>query len=69
MVKGTYIKDKKMMKLFLQIIISRPRLFGKFMAAEMLVAYCDKSCDSREISYSKKNKHMMEKYAAEYFFH
>lgn len=31
------------------ICVSRPRRFGKSIAAEMLVAYYDKSCDSREI--------------------
>ena len=29
--------------------VSRPRRFGKSITAEMLVAYYDKSCDSREI--------------------
>lgn len=28
--------------------ISRPRRFGKSIAAEMLVAYYDKSCDSKD---------------------
>lgn len=31
------------------ICISRPRRFGKSMAANMLAAYYDKSCDSREL--------------------
>ena len=31
------------------ICISRPRRFGKSIAAEMLVAYYDKSCDSKEL--------------------
>lgn len=31
------------------LCVSRPRRFGKSMAAEMLVAYYDKSCDSREL--------------------
>ena len=29
--------------------VSRPRRFGKSMAAQMLYAYYDKSCDSREL--------------------
>ncbi len=29
--------------------VSRPRRFGKSMAADMLVAYYSKSCDSREV--------------------
>ncbi|MGN0153991.1 MAG: AAA family ATPase [Lachnospiraceae bacterium] len=31
------------------ICVSRPRRFGKSITAEMLVAYYDKSCDSREL--------------------
>ena len=31
------------------ICVSRPRRFGKSMAANMLVAYYDKSCDSKEL--------------------
>lgn len=31
------------------ICVSRPRRFGKSMAARMLAAYYDKSCDSREL--------------------
>lgn len=31
------------------ICVSRPRRFGKSMAADMLVAYYSKGCDSREI--------------------
>ena len=31
------------------VCVSRPRRFGKSMAAEMLVAYYDKSCDSKEM--------------------
>ena len=31
------------------ICISRPRRFGKSMAANMLAAYYDRSCDSREL--------------------
>ena len=30
-------------------LITRPRRFGKSMAADMLVAYYGKGCDSREI--------------------
>ena len=32
-----------------RICVSRPRRFGKSMAAEMLSAYYDKSCDSEEL--------------------
>lgn len=31
------------------ICVSRPRRFGKSIAAEMMVAYYDKSCDSKEL--------------------
>ena len=31
------------------LCVSRPRRFGKSMAAAMLSAYYDKSCDSREL--------------------
>ena len=31
------------------ICVSRPRRFGKSMAANMLVAYYDKNCDSKEL--------------------
>ena len=31
------------------ICVSRPRRFGKSMAANMLAAYYDKSCDSRKL--------------------
>ncbi len=31
------------------ICVSRPRRFGKSIAAQMLCAYYDKSCDSREL--------------------
>lgn len=31
------------------VCVSRPRRFGKSMAAEMLVSYYDKSCDSKEM--------------------
>ena len=31
------------------VCVSRPRRFGKSMAAEMLVAYYDRECDSREL--------------------
>lgn len=36
------------------ICISRPRRFGKSIAAEMLVAYYDKSCDSGELFQERK---------------
>ena len=31
------------------VCVSRPRRFGKSMAAEMLVSYYDKSCNSKEL--------------------
>ena len=47
------------------ICVSRPRRFGKSMAAEMLAAYYDKSCDSRELfqnleiaQYESYEKHL-----------
>ena len=55
--KGIYI-DKTGMISFINgilgtkdklICISRPRRFGKSIAAQMLCAYYDKSCDSREL--------------------
>lgn len=33
----------------MHICISRPRQFGKSMAANMLCAYYDRICDSREL--------------------
>ncbi len=36
------------------ICVSRPRRFGKSMAANMLVAYYDKSCDSRDLFHLLK---------------
>ena len=36
------------------ICVSRPRRFGKSMAAEMLVAYYDKSCDSKGLFQGRK---------------
>ena len=40
-----------------RICVSRPRRFGKSMAAEMLSAYYDKSCDSEELfKYMKISK-------------
>ena len=36
------------------ICVSRPRRFGKSMAANMLVAYYSKGCDSREMFSSYK---------------
>ena len=32
-----------------RICVSRPRRFGKSMAADMISAYYDKSCDSKEL--------------------
>ena len=55
--KGTYV-DKTGMIAFTNrilgtkdklICVSRPRRFGKSIAAQMLCAYYDKSCDSREL--------------------
>jgi len=34
--------------------VSRPRRFGKSMAADMLVAYYSKGCDSRELFSGRK---------------
>lgn len=36
------------------ICVSRPRRFGKSMAADMLVAYYSKGCDSRNLFVGKK---------------
>lgn len=36
------------------ICVSRPRRFGKSMAANMLVAYYSKGCDSRELFHELK---------------
>lgn len=36
------------------ICVSRPRRFGKSIAAEMIVAYYDKSCDSEELFQGRK---------------
>lgn len=36
------------------ICVSRPRRFGKSMAADMLVAYYSKGCDSRKLFAGKK---------------
>lgn len=55
--KGTYV-DKTGMIAFTNrilgtkdklICVSRPRRFGKSIAAQMLCAYYDRSCDSREL--------------------
>lgn len=55
--KGTYV-DKTGMISFINsvlgtkdklVCVSRPRRFGKSIAAQMLCAYYDKSCDSREL--------------------
>ena len=34
--------------------VNRPRRFGKSFAAQMLCAYYDKSCDSKELFYNMK---------------
>ena len=50
------------------VCVSRPRRFGKSMAANMLVAYYDKSCDSKKmfapykISNNKDYKEYLNKY-------
>lgn len=36
------------------VCVSRPRRFGKSMAAEMLVSYYDKSCNSKELFQNLK---------------
>ena len=36
------------------LCVSRPRRFGKSMAADMLVAYYSKGCDSRELFAGKR---------------
>lgn len=36
------------------ICVSRPRRFGKSMAADMLVAYYSRGCDSRSLFAGKK---------------
>lgn len=36
------------------LCVSRPRRFGKSMAANMLAAYYDESCDSRELFHGLK---------------
>ena len=33
------------------VCVSRPRRFGKSMAANMLTAYYDRECDSRELCF------------------
>lgn len=38
------------------ICVSRPRRFGKSMAANMLVAYYSKGCDSRELFHELKRE-------------
>ena len=37
------------------ICVSRPRRFGKSMAADMLAAYYSKGCDSQDLFKGKKN--------------
>ena len=56
-VKGTYIDKTGMIAVINQILdterrftcVTRSRRFGKSMAADMLCAYYDKSCDSRPL--------------------
>lgn len=43
------LTNKSLRKTTKHICISRPRRFGKSMAANMLAAYYDRSCDSREL--------------------
>ena len=38
------------------VCVSRPRRFGKSMAADMLAAYYGKGCSSRELFEGLKNK-------------
>ena len=55
--KGTYVDKTGMISFINSILgtknklvcVSRPRRFGKSIAAQMLCAYYDKSCDSREL--------------------
>lgn len=50
------------------ICVSRPRRFGKSMAANMLVAYYSKGCDSRELfqNYNIAKDESFEKYLNKY---
>ena len=42
------------------LCVSRPRRFGKSMAANMLAAYYDRSCDSSELFHGLKISEMPE---------
>ena len=46
------------------ICVSRPRRFGKSMAADMLVAYYSKGCDSSELFTGKEIENNGEEGAA-----
>ena len=46
------------------ICVSRPRRFGKSIAAEMLVAYYDKSCDSKELFLGRRISKRVHYFAA-----
>ena len=43
------ITNKNLLTTGKHICVSRPRRFGKSMAANMLVAYYSRGCDSREL--------------------
>ncbi len=55
--KGIYVHKTEMISFMNRILgskdklvcVSRPRRFGKSFAAQMLCAYYDKSCDSRNL--------------------
>lgn len=55
--KGIYVDKTEMISFMNRILgskdklvcVSRPRRFGKSFAAQMLCAYYDKSCDSRNL--------------------
>ena len=46
--------NAKINKMNCYMCVSRPRRFGKSMAADMLVAYYSKGCDSAELFSGKK---------------
>ncbi len=48
------VTNTKINKLNCYMCVSRPRRFGKSMAADMLVAYYSKGCDSAELFSGKK---------------
>ena len=50
------------------VCVSRPRRFGKSMAADMLTAYYSKGCDSRELfmNYNIAQTEYFEKYLNKY---